>query len=332
MRPLPVGLRHSSRAPRYAPPHLRDAGACQACYLRRHRLRLVHYLDRRCTQENDASASQPKLWLATDLRAPRQAQCLPALRRIAGHVHPFQKTRTDVTGGSAEWKPFQSGRKNQVRAVHCELRRVVRTAIENPGKVHWRPVNGALDTQRGAGRGAAQSDALYSWSVPWPSCPNCGFPAEKTRPLQSHMVKSIPAATLLALTITAFAGFVTSSAAEAASPVSWSHASVLSASEREVAAVASFGMREATGYGSLPRLPLHVPLHHSQGWGAVRTLHLASLPLDAADAQLPLQAKTSSSLEAASQAAAAARCPLQASRPWEACQGSGLRALGGGDV
>jgi hypothetical protein len=44
-------------------------------------------------------------------------------------------------------------------------------------------------------RKAVHSLALYSWSVPCPSWPYCGLPAEYTLPLQSHMVKSAPQAT-----------------------------------------------------------------------------------------------------------------------------------------
>ena len=47
-------------------------------------------------------------------------------------------------------------------------------------------------TARGEG---SQSLALYSWSVPCPSCPYWEPPALHSLPSQSHMVNSAPQAT-----------------------------------------------------------------------------------------------------------------------------------------
>ena len=71
--------------------------------------------------------------------------------------------------------------------------------------------NSVCGTQPATG-GASQSFALYSWSVPWPSCPYWGLPAVKSCPLQSQAVKSMPQLTWLQSEIFATVGDLTSSA------------------------------------------------------------------------------------------------------------------------
>ena len=66
---------------------------------------------------------------------------------------------------------------------------------------------------RGGGR--SQSLALYSLSVPWPSCPYCGSPALSRRPSSvSHMVNSAPHATRVHFSTSARTGSRNSSACE----------------------------------------------------------------------------------------------------------------------
>lgn len=62
------------------------------------------------------------------------------------------------------------------------------------------------------GRGNAQSLALYSPSVPCPSWPYWGRPADSSCPLHNHMVNSAPHATAVQLSTATDRGFVISSA------------------------------------------------------------------------------------------------------------------------
>ncbi len=158
--------------------HLCDSLLCQSSDDARLRLRLKHHLHAAVScRRGEAGRSQScrcAPWVQAKGRRrhdqPRVKQCeqlrTPAM--AAGNAHRAPHPRSTQPGKGAE-----------------------RCALLPPH--HARPAACGARACRGC------APALYELSVPWPSCPYCGQPADHSLPSHSHMVKSTPQPTLLHL-------------------------------------------------------------------------------------------------------------------------------------